>query len=68
MNITEMLKKSGEEINDICNSGMFNSIIKGYCIIVCKELGVSDKAINDYNFNELFDCVSAEQARKQAEK
>ena len=63
-----MWKKSKEEINDMCNSGMFNDIIKGYCIIVCKELGVQDEIINDYSFNRLFDFVGAEQARKQSEK
>ena len=67
MNTIDMWSKSKKEINDMCNSGMFNDIIKGYCIIVCKELGVSDEDISNYSFYKLFDFVGAEKAREKAE-
>lgn len=58
--------KSPKEINEICDSGMFNSIIEGYCRIVFEELGLADK-LNNYRFSRLFDDVGAEQARKRIE-
>lgn len=63
--LSEMYNKSESEINTMANSGMFNSIIEGYCKIVAKDLGVSEKAINDYNFFKLFDMIPAEEARKK---
>lgn len=57
--------KSPEEINDLCNTGMFNSIIEGYCRIVFEELGLSDK-LKGYSFYELFDFVDAATARAKS--
>ena len=64
--IQNMYTKNNSEINAMANSGMFNEIIKGYCKIVAKELGVSEKDIEEYNFYGLFDEISAETARKHA--
>lgn len=57
-----MWKKKPDEINAMCDTGMFNDIIEGYCRIVFNDLGLSDK-LSDYSFSRLFDEVSAEEAR-----
>lgn len=64
--VQSMYGKTEEEINIMANSGMFNSIIEGYCKIVAKDLGVKEEDIEDYNFYSLFDMVSAEEARLKA--
>lgn len=60
----EYVKKTPEEINAICDTGMFNSIIEGYCRIVFSDLGVSER-LEEYSFSGLFDFVSAKQAREK---
>ena len=57
----DMVSKSEEEINAMCDTGMFNEIIKGYCIIALERLGMSDK---DFDFRILFDEINAYEARK----
>lgn len=57
--------KSPEEINDLCDTGMFNSIIEGYCRIVLDDLGLTDK-LNGYSFFRLFDTVGAAEARAKS--
>lgn len=59
--------KSKEEINEIADSGMFNSIIEGYVRAVFADLELSDK-LTEYSFSRLFDSVSAADARSIANK
>nr|CDL67039.1 unnamed protein product [uncultured bacterium] len=59
--------KSKEEINEIADSGMFNSIIEGYVRAVFADFELSDK-LKEYSFSKLFDSVSAEDARSIAYK
>lgn len=60
------LLKSKDEINELADSGMFNSIIEGYVRAVFADLELSDK-LNGYSFSRLFDSVSAADARQNAE-
>lgn len=55
--------KTNEEIDEMCDSGMFNSIIKGYILLACD---IADVKIN-VHFSELFDFYSAADARKKYE-
>lgn len=57
----DMVGKSEEEINAMADTGMFNDIIKGYCLIALERLGLSDK---DFDFRILFDEVNAYEARE----
>ncbi|MGN1457366.1 MAG: hypothetical protein ACI4XP_05355 [Acutalibacteraceae bacterium] len=59
------LLKSKDEINELADSGMFNSIIEGYIRFVFADLELSDK-LNGYSFSRLFDSVSAADARRIA--
>lgn len=54
--------KSEMEINDMADSGMFNTIIEGYVRKVFDDLKLSDK-LTEYSFSRLFDTVSAADAR-----
>ncbi len=57
----DMYKRIPEEINDMCDSGMFNDIIEGYILLACdeagKELGI--------NISNLFNKYSAQEARNR---
>lgn len=57
----DMYKRSPEEINDMCDSGMFNEIIEGYILLACdeagKELGI--------NLSNLLSIYSAQDARNR---
>ncbi len=57
----DMYKRIPEEINDMCDSGMFNDIIEGYILLACdeagKELGI--------NISNLFNKYSAQDARNR---
>ena len=57
----DMLDKSHDEINDMCDSGMFNSIIEGYILLAFDEMNISP----NINLTTLFDTYSAEDARKR---
>lgn len=57
--IASMYKKSPEEINDMCDSGMFNSIIQGYILLAFDEAGFEPKI----KLSRLFDDYSAQDAR-----
>lgn len=62
----EMLSRSEKEINEMCDSGMFNSIIQGYCLCLLDRLGAKFND-NDINIitNDILDFVSSEEARKR---
>lgn len=51
--------KTPEEINDMCDSGMFNSIIQGYILLAFDEAGFEPKI----KLSRLFDDYSAQDAR-----
>lgn len=57
----DMYKRSPEEINNMCDSGMFNEIIEGYILLACdeagKELGI--------NLSNLLSIYSAQDARNR---
>ena len=58
-----------EHYNEIINSGMCNSIVKGYILLALDELGLTDqqdRADLNYTLDRLFDDYSAEQARERA--
>lgn len=55
----DMFKRSPEEINDMCDSGIFNSIIQGYILLACDEAGIK----LDMQLSRLFDMYSAQDAR-----
>lgn len=59
------LLKPKDEINELADSGMFNSIIEGYVRAVFADLELSCK-LNGYSFSRLFDSVSAADARQIA--
>lgn len=52
---------SGEQVQRLCDSGMFNRIIESYCRIVFDRLALTEK-LKGFSFSELFDTISAEQA------
>lgn len=55
----DMFKRIPEEINDMCDSGMFNDIIEGYILLACDEAGIK----LDMQLSRLFDIYSAQDAR-----
>ena len=55
----DMYKRSPEEINDMCDSGMFNEIIEGYILLAFDEAGIK----LDMQLSRLFDMYSAQDAR-----
>lgn len=55
----DMYKRSPEEINDMCDSGMLNEIIEGYILLACDEAGIK----LDMQLSRLFDMYSAQDAR-----
>lgn len=59
----DMWHKSQEEINQMCDSGMFNSIIQGYILLACDEAGIE----LNIQFSRLFDTYSAQDARERCE-
>ena len=57
-----------EHYNEIINSGMCNSIVKGYILLALDELGLTDqqdRADLSRTIEHLFDNYSAEQARQR---
>lgn len=63
-----ILNKSEEEINELANSGIFNEIIKGYCILAMKDAGYTNEDIKKLDFNSLFDETLAGEARAKAKE
>ncbi len=60
-----MSMKGTEEINAIANTGMFNDIIEGYCVIAMKEAGMTLEQIKKVDFNHIFDTTNAFEARQK---
>lgn len=60
----DMFKRSPEEINDMCDSGMFNEIIEGYILLACDEAG---KEL-DINISNFLSRYSAQDARNRYTK
>lgn len=65
----EFVNKSEEELNEIINTGMFNSIIEGYLIITLKGLGASNEDIKKarIELKAVLDETTAGEARQATE-
>lgn len=67
--VINLVTKSEEEINAMCDCGVFNNIIKGYAIIAMKQVGVTKEQIKNVDFYHIFDEINAYEARwKDGEK
>ena len=66
----EMIQKTEEEINDMFNSGMFNSLAIGYSKIALKSMGKTDEEIRKFEteMNYTFSEYDAKEARKAYQK
>lgn len=61
--LAELWKKPPEYFNDIVDSGMCNSIISGYVLLVLEEMGI-EQPINIYKtINSVLDFKNAQAAR-----
>ena len=65
-NLAGLLHKTPYQINDMCDTGVFNEIIEGYCRKVFIDLGLLDK-LDGYSFSELFDNADAATARMHSD-
>lgn len=63
-----ILNKTEDEINELANSGMFNEIIKGYCILAMQRADYATEDIKKLDFMSLFDETLASETRSAAEK
>lgn len=63
--IFEMLKKSEEEINEMFNSGMFNSIAIGYGKLALREMDLDEEFLHKFEkaMSRVFDFYDAKEAR-----
>lgn len=64
----EMVGKTPEEIDAMANSGMFNTIIKGYVAFAMEQAGFSPEDIEKLDFYYLFDTKTATEARERGAK
>lgn len=67
--LQEVWNKKPEEIDEMCDSGMFNSIIKGYALLTLDELGLTEEYGRrfDTTLSDVFNFKSAADARKRTE-
>lgn len=64
-----MCQKSREEINEMFDSGMFNSILKGYLIRAMKANFTEEEIRNTLRVvDEMLDFISAEEAKAEWEE
>ena len=68
MNNYDLLKLSEEQVEDMVQSGVFNTIIQGYCITAMKQAGFKESDIEKLDFSYLFDSTTAWSARKAAKE
>ena len=61
----EMVNKTPEEIDVMANSGMFNTIIKGYVALAMEQAGFTQDDISKLDFYYLFDTKTATEARER---
>lgn len=66
MTFAELIAMTDAEREEIINSGLFNTMIQGYCILAMKQAGFSQKEVDRLDFVHLFDSVSAWEARQAA--
>lgn len=66
MTFAELVSMSDEEREEIINSGLFNTMIQGYCILAMKQAGFTQEEVDRLDFVHLFDSISAWEARKAA--
>lgn len=62
----DVICRNSKEINAMVDSGMFNSIIKGYAVLAMRAAGLAENQIKAVNFNDIFDTVNAAEAREGA--
>ncbi len=68
-NFHAMLRKKPEEINGMCDSGMFNSIIEGYILLAFDALELTEIHKDKLqHVSYLFEEYSAAEARDRAKK
>lgn len=61
----DMVNKTPEEIDVMANSGMFNTIIKGYVALAMEQAGFTQDDISKLDFYYLFDTKTATEARER---
>lgn len=61
----EMVNKTPEEIDAMANSGMFNTVIKGYVALAMEQAGFTQEDISKLDFYYLFDTKTATEARER---
>lgn len=68
-NFHSMMRKKPEEINEMCDSGMFNSIIEGYILLAFDALELTEIHKDKLqHVSKLFDEYSAQEARDRRKK
>lgn len=66
MTFAELVQMTDEQREEIINSGLFNPIIQGYCIMAMNQAGFTQEEVDRLDFVHLFDSISAWEARKAA--
>lgn len=66
MRFDELLKLTQTDIENMVQSGIFNQIIQGYCIMAMKQAGFTQQEIERLDFCHLFDSISAWDAARAA--
>lgn len=66
MTFAELVQMTDEQREEIINSGLFNTIIQGYCIMAMNQAGFTQEEVDRLDFVHLFDSISAWEARKAA--
>lgn len=67
MRFDELLQLTQTDIESMVQSGIFNQIIQGYCIMAMKQAGFTQQEIERLDFCHLFDSISAWDAARAAE-
>jgi len=66
MRFDELLQLTQTDIENMVQSGIFNQIIQGYCIMAMKQAGFTQREIEQLDFCHLFDSISAWDAAQAA--
>lgn len=66
MSFYNALNMTNEEAEELVDSGRFNAIIEGYCVLAMKQAGFSKEEIARLDFGYLFDSIAAGEARSAA--
>lgn len=66
MRFEDLVSMTDDQREEIINSGLFNTIIQGYCIMAMKQAGFTQDEVDRLDFVHLFDSISAWEARLAA--